>query len=166
MKAGGKVGFAAAPVAIALLIVATLQVSEKRVHSTYWDKLGGLWTVCAGVTGPAAIPGKTYTDAECERLEVAYVQGMLARMGSCVRGDFEFHEIKAWGHFAYNIGPGRFCNSTAARRLNAGERTTACAEISRFVYIGRKDCRVASNGCSGIVKRRAWERATCEGTVQ
>ncbi len=166
MKTGGKVGFAAAPVAVALLIVAALQVSEKRVHTTYWDKLGGLWTVCAGVTGPAAIPGKTYTDAECERLEVAYVQKMLSRMGKCVRGEFEFHEIKAWGHFAYNVGTARFCSSTAAKRLNAGERKAACAEISRFVYIGKKDCRLAANQCPGIPKRRAWERATCEGTNQ
>jgi len=163
---GKKFGLAAAPVALVLALVAALgqndAAHEGRRYTAYLDG-GGVPTVCAGITGEAVVWGKTYTAEECTALEAAYVQQMLAHMGQCVRGEFEFHEIKAWGHFAYNIGTSAFCRSTAARRLNAGERTTACAEISKWVFSAGRDCRKAGSNCPGIPKRRAWERATCEG---
>lgn len=167
-----KFGLAAAPVALVMALVAALgqddSAHEGRRYTPYRDS-AGIWTACAGITGKAVIPGKRYTPEECTQLEVTYVQRMLANMGQCVRGEFEFHEVKAWGHFAYNIGTGAFCSSTAARRLNAGERKTACAEISkwRFVRIDGqpRDCALPQwkAKCGGIIDRRAWERATCEG---
>lgn len=163
MKTGTKVGFAAAPLVLVAALVASLHGWEGRPKTTYWDKLGQVWTVCAGVTGPGVVPGKTYTDAECNALEQRYVQKMLRNMGQCVTGEFEFHEIKAWGHFAYNVGTANFCGSTAAKRLNRGERKPVCAEIGRWVYVKKKDCRIAANECPGIPRRRQWEQATCEG---
>lgn len=160
---GKKIGFAAAPALVVLAIVAALQPSEKRVLTTYWDHLGKIDTVCAGVTGPGVIRGKTYTVAECEAMETAYVQKMLARMGSCVTAELEFHEVKAWGHFAYNVGTANFCRSTAARLLNQGKSAEACKQISRWTFVKGKDCRLKANKCGGIVKRRATERAWCEG---
>jgi len=167
MAAPTKFGLAAAPVALVMALLAALQddASEGRRYVPYKDSVG-VWTVCAGITGPAVIRGKRYTPDECTALETAYVQKMLAHMGQCVRGEFQFHEVKAWGHFAYNIGTPAFCRSTAAKRLNAGERKAACAEISKWVYAGGKDCRIRANNCYGIVSRRAWERATCEGSTQ
>lgn len=164
--AGKKVGFGAAGAGLVLALVAALGQNgpehEGRRYSAYLDG-AGIPTACAGITGKAVVWGKTYTDAECTALETAYVQQMLANMGQCVHGEFEFHEIKAWGHFAYNVGTAAFCRSTAARRLNAGERTAACAEISKWVFSAGRDCRKAGSNCPGIPKRRAWERATCEG---
>lgn len=167
-----KFGFAAAPVALVVALVAALGQSdsahEGRKFIPYRDS-AGIWTVCAGITGDAVVPGKRYTVAECERLETAYVNKMLERMGGCVRGDFEFHEVKAWGHFAYNVGTGAFCASTAAKRLNAGERKAACGEMMkyRFVTIGgkKRDCSLPEwrSKCGGIIDRRQWEVATCEG---
>jgi GH24 family phage-related lysozyme (muramidase) len=171
-RTGRRFAFGAAPVMLVAALVAALgqndPAHEGRRYQPYLDS-GGILTVCAGITGPAVVRGKTYTNAECERLESEYVQMMLSHMGKCVRGEFEFHEIKAWGHFAYNVGTARFCSSTAAKRLNAGERTAACAEISkfRFVRIGGKlrDCALPAwqRDCGGIIKRRTWERSTCEG---
>lgn len=164
---GGRFALVAAPVALIAALVAALgqddAAHEGRRFTPYRDP-AGIWTVCAGITGPAVTPGRIYTPSECMQLETAYVRQMLANMGQCVRGEFTFHEAKAWGHFAYNVGTAKFCGSTAARRLNVGERKPVCAEISRWVYVAGKDCRVAANGCGGIVQRRAWERATCEAT--
>lgn len=159
----GKVSLVAAPAVLVLAIVAALQSSERRVHTTYWDDLGKVWTVCAGVTGPGVVPGKTYTDAQCEAMEAAYVRRMLARMGQCVTVPLEFHEAKAFGHFAYNVGETNFCKSTAARLLNAGQFKAACKQILRWVYIKGRDCRIAANKCAGIPKRRQWEYQTCIG---
>jgi lysozyme len=161
-----RVGFAAVPAALILALVALLAEPshEKRVYTTYWDALGQVDTVCAGVTGPGVVRGKAYTDAECVELESRYIKRMFQRMGKCVpNARMEFHEIKAWGHFAYNVGETNFCKSTAARLLNAGENAAACKQIGKWTYIKGKDCRVRANRCYGIVIRRDWEQQTCEG---
>ncbi len=49
----------------------------------------------------------------------------------------------------YNIGPGKCFPSTFYRKLNAGDRKGACAEIRRWIFDGGKDCRVRSNNCYG-----------------
>lgn len=172
---GRKFGFAAAPAALVLALVAALgqndPAHEGRRYVPYYDS-AGILSVCAGITGPAVVKGRRYTDAECTKLETAYVQTMLGHMGQCVRGDFQFHEVKAWGHFAYNVGTNAFCSSTAARRLNAGERSAACDEIWkwRFVKVNgvKRDCALPQwkGACGGIPARRQWEMMTCRGTIQ
>jgi GH24 family phage-related lysozyme (muramidase) len=163
---GAKIGFAAVPAALILALAALLAQPdhENRIYKTYWDALGGVWTVCAGVTGEGVIPGKTYTDDECVALETRYIARMYARMGRCVpNARMAFHEVKAWGHFAYNVGEANFCKSTAARLLNQGRNAEACRQIGRWRFIKGKDCAIRANKCYGIVKRRAWEESTCEG---
>ena len=135
---------------------------EGRRYVPYRDS-GGVWTVCAGVTGEAVMPGRHYTQTECERMEAAYVNQMLRAMSDCIDGAFWPNEVIAWGHFAYNIGTDEFCQSRAARRLNAGERKSACAEMSKWVFVAGKDCRNPRSNCNGIVQRRAWVQAMCEG---
>jgi lysozyme len=163
-RLGPKIGFAAVPFALVLALASLLAQPghEKRVYTTYWDALGGLYTACAGVTGPGVIPGKTYTDDECEALETRYITRMFARMGRCVpNARMAFNEIKAWGHFAYNVGERAFCQSTAAKLLNAGRNIAACRQIPRWIYIKGRDCRDPKNKCAGIPKRREWEYQTC-----
>ncbi len=171
---GPKTTFAliAAPTALVVALVAALgqndAAHEGRRYTPYRDG-AGYWTVCAGVTGAAVVPGRTYTPAECTRLETTYVTTMLSHMGQCVRGEFTFDQAKAWGHFAYNIGTPAFCRSTAARRLNAGERGPACAEMLRYRFVtidgAKRDCSLPQwrSKCGGIIARRAWEYTTCAG---
>ncbi|ENE3274748.1 glycoside hydrolase family protein, partial [Escherichia coli] len=59
----------------------------------------------------------------------------------------------------YNIGPGKCFSSTFYRKLNAGDRKGACAEIRRWIYDGGRDCRNRSNNCYGQVSRRDQESA-------
>lgn len=158
----GRASFVAAPIALVAALLFALTGAEGRKLKPYQD-IAGVWTVCDGITGKAVIPGKTYTNAECDKLGQEYVQKMLADMGQCVKGDYPFHVIKASGHFAYNIGTPAFCRSTMAKKLREGDIPGACAQITNWTFVAGKDCRIASNKCSGIVKRREWERATCEG---
>lgn len=162
MGKAGKASFVAAPIALLIALLFSLNGAEGRKLTPYRD-IGGVWTVCDGITGKDVIPGKTYTDAECNRLGQQYVQKMMADMGQCVKGEYPFHVLKAFGSFAYNVGTTAFCKSTAAKMLQAGDIKGACAQISNWTFVNGKDCRVASSRCAGIVKRREWERATCEG---
>lgn len=158
--------FALTPLAVIGCLVSFLSgngpAHEGRRYRPYRDS-SGIWTVCAGITGVAVVRGRQYTQAECVQLENAYVERMLHAMGNCVNATLTSNEVIAWGHFAYNIGTEAFCRSTAARLLNGGERQLACAEISQWVFIQGKNCNDPSNHCGGIVQRRSWERALCEG---
>lgn len=64
------------------------------------------------------------------------------------------HEFDAFVSLTYNIGPGAFCGSTLARKLNAGDYAGACAEILRWNKAGGRVL-------SGLVKRRQYEHAKC-----
>lgn len=159
-----KARFVAVPLLVIAALVADLHEWERRVYTTYWDALGQVYTVCAGVTGEGVVPGRTYTKAECDGLEGRYIARMYARMGRCVpNAEMAFHEVKAWGHFAYNVGETNFCRSTAAKLLSRGENAAACKQIAKWRFVKGKDCAVRANRCYGIVKRRIWEQATCEG---
>lgn len=159
-----KARFIAVPAFVVTAILATLAPHEGDARVPYWDAAGQAWTVCRGVTGKEVIPGRTYTDAECRSMEYRYVNTMLARMGYCVTVALPFNEIRAWGDFAYNVGTTKFCNSTAAKLLNAGENKKACEQILRWRYVGTVDCSIKGNKvCPGVWTRRLWEQSLCLG---
>lgn len=157
--------FSALPISIICTLVSVLGGSgpaqEGRRYQPYEDS-SGVWTVCAGVTSAVTQLSRTYTAAECQAIETRYVTSMTKAMSRCVHGAFTWYQVVAWAHFAYNVGVNAFCQSTAAKKINAGEQLAACAEITKWVYVDGKDCRNQSNNCTGIVVRRAWERALCE----
>lgn len=152
-------------VAAAACLLTSLAAYE-GVRTVPYTDLAGISTVCAGITGADVVPGKTYTLAECDALLAKHADRHAAGVLACVREPMEVHEVVAWAHFAYNVGVGAFCGSTAARKLNAGDHAGACAQISRWIVVAGKDCRQPSSGCAGIVARRAHERALCEGRLE
>ena len=87
------------------------------------------------------------------------VQKFEGALKQCVRVPLHQHEYDAFVSLAYNIGSGAFCSSTLVRKLNASDYAGACAEIDRWTYAGGKRL-------PGLVKRRAEERAQCEGKTE
>lgn len=75
---------------------------------------------------------------------------------SCVRVPLAQREYDAFVSLSYNIGGAAFCGSTLVRKLNAGDYAGACAEISRWDKFQGKPL-------AGLTRRRAAERALCEG---
>ena len=62
----------------------------------------------------------------------------------------------------YNIGPAKCFPSTFYKKLNAGDRIGACAEIKRWIFDGGRDCRIKANNCAGQPVRRGQEsELTC-----
>ena len=145
----GIVGAAAA----ALLFVVVPKF-EGNVNVGYLDPIG-IPTKCAGDTANVIV-GKYYSDAECkestEQALIKHAEPVLKCVPS-LKGN-TFGTVAAVS-FAYNIGNAAFCNSTAARKFNAGDYMGACAEFSRWTRAGGKEL-------PGLVKRRAEERALCE----
>lgn len=68
------------------------------------------------------------------------------------------HEWDAYVSWAYNVGTGAACRSTLVRKLKATppDYAGACAELDKWIYQAGKPLK-------GLVKRRAEERALCEG---
>jgi lysozyme len=145
-------------------LMASIGVYEGRRHIAYHD-IGGVLTVCDGITGQGVVAGKVYTDEECDELVASRMDELAGEALACVTVPLSVHETVAWIHFSYNVGPAAFCQSRAANLLNHGDHAQACAEISRWTWAAGKNCALASSGCSGLAKRRNRERAMCEGYV-
>jgi lysozyme len=155
---GQRSGLAAligAPCAVILCLY--VPQFEGEVLRGYRDPIG-IVTACSGHTATAVI-GKPYTRDECERLLqedlVSHAEGVL----KCVpqlKG--QTGPLAASTSFAFNVGVSKFCHSTMAAKLRAGDVRGACAELPKWVYAGGKQL-------PGLVKRREAERAICEGKI-
>ncbi len=148
----GKAG----PIAAVLTLAAGLvSYYEGYVPRTYSDPIG-IPTSCYGHVGPENTPGRRFSKDECQAL----LEGDLAKAYQsvirCVTVPLRDYEAAALVSFTYNVGGAAFCRSTLVKRVNRGELPAACAELSKWVYAGRVKL-------PGLVKRRAAERATCEG---
>ena len=133
---------------------------------TPYKDSAGIWTACRGVTGPAVIPGKRYTVAECAILNNAAMHKHTDGIARCINRPLQWYEWVAWGHFTYNVGEPTFCKSTAAKLLRAGKYEDACRQMARWTFItkpgrGSVNCRVKAEKCGGIPKRRDLEMKGC-----
>jgi lysozyme len=127
---------------------------EGTVYRTYRDPIGIL-TSCTGHTGPELMMGQTWTQEQCDQ----QLYGDLMKHApalDCVHRPLTDGQKAAFLSFAFNVGNGNFCKSTLVRKANAGDMPGACAELSRWTLAGGKEL-------PGLVRRRAAERAMCEG---
>ena len=141
--------------AAAIMIV----THEGWVDRGYRDPVGKP-TACAGVTDGVEV-GRDY-GADCVAMTAAVMATHGAQIAGCLPEALPNEVRGAFTSFAYNVGSSAFCGSTMARKARGGDLRGACAEFSRWVYVGGKDCRIRANNCHGIVDRRADERALCE----
>lgn len=114
-----------------------------------------VWTIGYGTTAGVK-PGQTITKERAEELlreDVARFDGYIEAL---VRVPLTQGQWDALSSFVYNLGPGALEKSTLLRLLNAGDYSGAAAQFDRWVYASGKKL-------SGLVKRRAAERALFEG---
>ena len=136
-------------------LLAIVPKFEGTKLTTYRDPIGVL-TYCTGATEDAAW-GKTYTPAECraqlDRDLSRHAKGVMA----CIKTPLTAGQKIAVVDLAYNVGVGAVCNSTLARKANAGDMAGACAELSKWT-------RAGGQVLPGLVRRRQAERELCEGS--
>ena len=147
-KLVAKIGAGATALAVPLVML-----YEGTVLQSYRDPIG-IVTACVGHTGPELRMGQRYTRQQCEDM----LYGDLlkhAQALDCIKQPMTDGQKAAFVSFAFNVGNRAFCDSTLARKANAGDMAGACAELSRWTRAGGSEL-------PGLVKRRAAERELCE----
>lgn len=146
---------------VAALVLSASTLVGIAVHEGYralaYDDGVGVQTLGFGTT-LGVKPGDRITPERALIRLVADADVYQAAMRRCVAVPLHQYEWDAYVSLTYNIGAGAFCGSTLVRRLNAGDYAGACAEISRWN-------RAGGRVLPGLIKRRADERARCEGRV-
>lgn len=141
--------------AAAATLITFTPAFEGTKLKTYRD-IGGVLTYCTGATENAQW-GKTYTPEQClEQLDRDLARHAEGISRCLPWGKLTDGQKVAFGDAAYNIGVGAFCGSSMARKANAGDMAGACAALSLWDRVGGRPV-------AGLTRRRAAERAICEG---
>lgn len=133
-----------------------IQWHEGIRYVPYADPGNGTLTVCRGHTGPDIIPGKRYTDAECDALQASDQEKAEAAVDRLVKVSINKYQRAALIDFAYNKGVGNLATSTLLRLTNAGQEAAACREYQRWV-------RAGGRVLPGLVNRADADAWVCEG---
>ncbi|MBY6247572.1 lysozyme [Citrobacter werkmanii] len=140
------------------IAIATVMLSgngglEGREYVPYKDIVGVL-TVCDGHTGSDIIPGKRYTDKECDALTRRDLTRIASQVDRYIKVPTTETQRAAIYSFAYNVGVTATINSTLLKKLNAKDYVGACSELKRWVYAGGKKWK-------GLMNRRDVEYEVC-----
>lgn len=137
-------------IAIAAVLIPSL---EGNSYTPYRD-VGGVLTVCNGITGPDVIQGKTYTQAECDALLQKHLKPYSRSVERSVKVPSNAYQKAALISFSYNVGVNAFEHSSVLRNLNAGRYQQACDGMRSWVYVDRVRIQ-------GLANRREVEREIC-----
>lgn len=130
-----------------------IRQDEGREYEVYRD-IVGIATVCDGITGPDVVPGKTYTDQECNALTIKQVEKHGSELLDCIHVRITQGMYEALAGWAYNVGTGAACKSTAIRLINQGKYYAGCKDLLRWNRAGGQVVR-------GLTLRRERESAAC-----
>lgn len=140
---------------------------EGYIPYVYSDPVG-IPTACYGHVMTAGDTRKAFTRGECDELLKGDLAIANAVVHSCIKAPMLPHQEAALTSFALNVGGGAkgvkdgLCvlksgkPTTLRQKANAGDWPGACAELSKWTTAHGIPLR-------GLVKRRAAERAMCEG---
>nr|WP_197509520.1 lysozyme [Bordetella bronchialis] len=142
------------------LAVAGVLIShfEGRENVPYLDPVG-VWTVCEGHAGPDVVPGRRYSDAECDELKRQDIAQAAAAVRRLVKVPLTDWQRAALIDFTFNLGAGRLASSTLLKKLNAGDYAGACAEYDAWVK-GRVNGQLKT--LPGLQNRRDADQWVCE----
>jgi len=140
-------------IAIATVMLSGPDGLEGREYVAYRDVVGVL-TVCDGHTGSDIIPGRRYTDAECDALTRSDLIRIARQVDPYIKVPTTETQRAALYSFAYNVGATATINSTLLKRLNARDYAGACDQLRSWTYAGGKQWK-------GLMNRREVEREVC-----
>lgn len=130
--------------------LAFLTTGEQRVLTAYPDPVLG-WkvpTICDGHTGPDVRRGMRATGAMCDSWRASDAAVSVAAIRRCSpHAKLYQHEFDALVSLTHNIGPGAYCSSTIAKKVDQNDYEGAAQQFDRWVYSGKKKV-------NGLVNRR------------
>lgn len=129
----------------------------------YQDRLArNILTVCYGDTTAEM---RRYTKAECDELlytKLATFTRSVKRLTPNFDSLTDGRKV-AVVDVTYNIGLGNYQGSTLRKLYVANAFPQACYQFTHWRFVAGKDCKLASSGCPGIMKRRLNEQNLCLG---
>ncbi|SDV51233.1 glycoside hydrolase family protein [Chitinasiproducens palmae] len=149
--------------AVAAAAIAFTAPKEGVSLVPYRDALArNVQTVCFGETN---VEMRRYTLPECTDMLDTSLAGYAQAVKDATPG---FEQLSVGQQvsaidLAYNIGLANYRASTLRKLYVARDFPAACDQFLRWRFVAGKDCAIAANRCSGIVKRREAERAACRG---
>lgn len=141
-------------------ITGVLAAAGVSIYSSEGDKTtpyldgANVPTVCVGST-QKVILGRQYTEAECTARFGADLRTAEAAVNRCTP-NLPDASRTAFISFVFNVGEKSYCTSTLAKKANQGDYAGACAELYRWVYIGKEKS-------VGLYNRRVQEYNLCTG---
>lgn len=144
---------------------------KEGVRTIAYQDGRGIWSICRGLTrieGKPVTRGLKLSYSQCKRYDAVERDKAIAWVRRNVTVPLSEPAIAGIASFCpYNIGPAKCFPSTFYKKLNAGDRIGACAEIRRWIFDGGRDCRIKENNCAGQPVRRGQEsELTCWDIVQ
>lgn len=127
---------------------------EGKENHAYRD-LVGVNTICFGQTKGVRI-GDYKTDEECEKDLASELTNYNTAMKKYVTVPLRDYEEVAYTSFIWNLGETNWRGSTILKKLNAGDRAGACAQLLRWNMARGKEVK-------GLTNRRNDEYKTCMG---
>ena len=139
---------------------------KEGVRTIAYQDGRGIWSICRGLTrieGKPVTRGLKLSYSQCKRYDAVERDKAIAWVKRNVTVPLSEPAIAGIASFCpYNIGPAKCFPSTFYKKLNAGDRIGACAEIKRWIFDGGRDCRIKANNCAGQPVRRGQEsELTC-----
>lgn len=134
-------------------------VSGPQYLNAYLD-IANVPTACDGITRGVKM-GQRFTEAQCvaklERELVTHAEGVM-RCTPRLADPGRDNQRAAAVLFAYNVGVGAYCGSTAAKRFNAGAWGAGC---DAFLMWDKARVNGVLRPVRGLTLRRQRERALC-----
>jgi lysozyme len=125
------------------------------LHEGWSDKpyldVAGIWTNGFGNTHNAQ--QKVTVPQGLDQLG-RNVQAAETAINTCFKGEMSQQTFDALTSWAFNVGGGAACKSTAAKKWNAGDRAGSCRELLRWN-------RAGGVVHQGLVNRRQKESRAC-----
>ena len=139
---------------------------KEGVRTIAYQDGRGIWSICRGLTrieGKPVTRGLKLSYSQCKRNDAVERDKAIAWVRRNVTVPLSEPAVAGIASFCpYNIGPAKCFPSTFYKKLNAGDRIGACAEIKRWIFDGGRDCRIKANNCAGQPVRRGQEsELTC-----
>lgn len=154
---------------VAMMVLAASTLVGIAVHEGYREEAyipvpGDVPTIGFGSTAGVRMGDKTTPTRSLVRL-LDEIEGVYAAgVRRCITVPLYQYEYEAYVRLAYSVGVPTFCRKAAPGKppnlidlINSGRYAEACARIEAFKYGPRRKV------LPGLVKRRAEERAICEG---
>lgn len=141
-----------------VLMAAPISMRWESVELRPYRDPVGVATVCAGETDASVLQLRdAFSRDECVALLGASLLAHAARLEKCITRPVLRHEAVSLLLWSHNVGVDAACRSTLVKMVNSGVPASEwCPQLSRWDFAG-------GERLPGLTKRRAEERAICEG---